>query len=401
MPIGYPIYVDEKYPDIAKQFVNPKEVHVGLQSEKETQFICKYCQKIFVDKVRNVTKRGTVTCISCREHGISYPEKFMCSLLDQLNIEFNLHYYSDWTNGYYYDFEFVYNNEKYIIETDGGLGHGHNGFKNTDIQKTILVDKEKDALAIANGYKIIRIDCYYPRIDCRFEYIKENAIKELSCLFNLENIDFDECNEYALGVLFYKIVDFYKNQSIYIDDICKEFHVGGSCVKNNLRNAMSMGILPHGYLHEHNIFKDIPVPVIKAFEDDSQRKQGRIMYCYDDAIAFDTIIALANHINVNPGTVSILLRDCDGRILGKHYCYYDDLPKDFDFKPINKPTVRNKPIYQYSKDKTKLIARYDNKSYLPPEFDYAHINKVCNNQRKSHKGFWWSYINIFETDVAQ
>mgnify|MGYP007057722369 CR=1 FL=1 len=94
MPIGHPIYVDEKYPEIAKQFVNPEEAHVGLQSEKETQFICKYCYEIFTDKIRNVTRRGTVTCVSCREHGISYPEKFMCSLLDQLNIKFNLHYYS-------------------------------------------------------------------------------------------------------------------------------------------------------------------------------------------------------------------------------------------------------------------------------------------------------------------
>lgn len=395
MPKGYIKYVDEVCPEIAKQFLHYEESHVGLQSQKETQFVCKCCSRIFTDKIANVTRRRSVTCIACRD-GISYPEKFVCNMLDQLHISFILHYYSDWTNGYYYDFEFIYNNKKYIIETDGGLGHGHNGFKNSDIQKTILIDAEKDKLAIDNGYNIIRIDCnYLNNLDGRYEYIKENIIKSLSYLFDLEKVDFDKCNEYALGSLFYEVIKFYKEESKYINDICKKFHLKKTCVCKYLKHAMKINLLPNEYLHDYDIFKNFPVPVIRAYKNEEARN-FKILYCYDDAIAFDSASALANYLNINPHSISTLIKNNNGKIFGKTYCYYKDLPEDFDYNPIKSQRIRNKQLYQYTKDKTKLINVYENKLYLPSEFDYSHVIQVCNGKRKSHKGFWWSYSNIFE-----
>ena len=395
MPKGFTKYVDIEYPHIAKQFIHPEESHVASSSSNEVEFACKCCSTVFTDTIRNVVLRGNAVCVYCRD-GISYPEKFMCNLLDQLNIDFELHYYDKWTNGYYYDFELKYNNIKYIIEMDGGLGHGHNVFKNANVKDTIIADQEKDLLAINNGYKIIRIDCFYNNnFDGRYKYVKENVIKELSGIFDLSKINFDKCNQYALGSLFYEIVNFYKNNSKYINDISKKFHLKKTSICKYLKHAMKIGLLPTEYLHENDRFKNIPVPVIRAYRDEEVRNT-KIIYCYDDAIAFDSVKAVSQYLNVSMQCISDQIRNFNGIILGKKYCYYDDLPNDFNFKPVKREKIRYKPIYQYTKDKKQLIERYENKTYLPPEFLYNSVIKVCNNTRKTYKGFWWSYINIFD-----
>jgi very-short-patch-repair endonuclease len=336
------------------------------------------------------------TCQFCRD-GVSYPEKFMCNVLEQLNIEFDFHYHSSWTKSYYYDFAFDYNGSKYIIEMDGGLGHGHVGFKNTDVTKSIEVDKEKDNLAIANGYKIIRIDCYYKNnLNTRYEHIKNNVVKELFSIFDLSKVDFDKCNEYALDSLFKKVIDFYKNDSKYMSDIYKKFHLKESCVRIYLKHAMKIGIIPFEYLHEYDRFKDFPVPVIRSFKDGEVRN-SKIIYCYDDSIAFDSVNTLSNFLNMAPTVVSNQLSKFNGYIFGKHYCYYNDLQNDFDFKPIKFPS-KYKSFYQYTLDKTKLIKKYENRSCLPPEFNVSRIYDVCNGKRNSHKGFWWSDYNIFQQE---
>lgn len=320
MPRGYTIYVDEEYPEIATQFLRQEEAHVGLQSTKRVDFVCKCCSKVFNDMIRNVVRRGSTTCATCRD-GVSYPEKFMSCLLDQLGIKFNLHYYANWTNGYYYDFEFEYNRQKFIIEMDGGLGHGHVGFKNADVQKSILVDKEKDDLALSNGYKIIRINCHYkPGYSERYEHVKNNVIKELRNLLTLESVDFEKCNSYALGSLFYEVINYYKNESKYINDITENFHLKKTCIRKYLKYAMSIGLLPYEYLHDFDRFKNFPVPVIMYYRAEEVRNT-KIVYCYDDAIAFDSVMAVSKYLNLTASSISIALSQYNGKILGKTYCF--------------------------------------------------------------------------------
>lgn len=397
MPKGYTKYVDEEFPELVKYFENKEDAHIGVSSNKKKNFICECCNKVFSESVRQVVNRNESICITCRD-GVSYPEKYMCSVLDQLNVKFDLHYHSEWTNKYFYDFAFSYKDKKYIIEMDGGLGHGHYGFHNCDVSKSIEEDKEKDKLATENGYKMIRIDCNYNNnYNGRFKHITENVIKKLGNIFNLENVDFDKCNEFALSSLFYKIVNYYKTESKYINDICNTFHLKETCVKKYLKHAMSIGLLPYEYLHNYDRFADFPVKVIHYFDDEKVRN-SKILYCYDDAIAFDSVKALSEYLGAHVKTIPTHINLYDGKIKGKRYCYYDDLPNDFDFKPIKSNKTRYKPIYQYSKDRKKLINKYENKLFLPPEFDYINVNRVCNGKRNSHKGFWWSNKNIFEKE---
>lgn len=127
-------YVDEKYPELIPLFKNREDAHNGVSSSKKIEFVCPCCNKIYVRSICDIVRSGRVPCVTCSD-GFSYPEKFMANVLSQLNIDFKYHVKEPWTQSYIYDFVFDYNNCKYIIETDGGLGHGHNEISDRTKQK--------------------------------------------------------------------------------------------------------------------------------------------------------------------------------------------------------------------------------------------------------------------------
>ena len=86
---------------------------------------------------------------------------------------------------------FFYNNKQYIVEMDGGLGHG---FYNCDAIRGIGLngkdlDEYKDKMALEHNIFVIRIDCFYTKMEDRFSYIK-NSIQnsELSNILIMINV---------------------------------------------------------------------------------------------------------------------------------------------------------------------------------------------------------------------
>ena len=133
-------------------------------------------------------------CNKCSD-GISYPEKFMMSLLDQLHIRYNYQYYPDWIDNKRYDFYLPDYN--CIIETHGGQ-HYEKNTRGRTLQEEQENDIIKEQTARNNGIKS------YIVIDCRkseLNWIKDSIIK--SCLLNMlnyneSNIDWIKCNMDAM-----------------------------------------------------------------------------------------------------------------------------------------------------------------------------------------------------------
>ena len=175
--------------------------------------ICTECGRI---KNKNISiggiyKNGTFGC-SCGD-GISMPNKTMFNVLEQLNIDFEAEYSPDWIKPKAYDF-YIPSIDK-IIEMDGGLGHGnkiHSKDGKTK-EETLGIDNYKDKLAKLHDIEVIRIDCNYPNMETRFEYIKQNLLnkKELNKYLNLNNIDWNKCNEYSLSNLVKVACEYKKN----------------------------------------------------------------------------------------------------------------------------------------------------------------------------------------------
>jgi len=151
--------------------------------------------------ISTIYRTHSIAC-TCGD-GVKYPNKFMRELLTQLDIIFEMEYNPEWIKPRRYDFYIPSLN--IIIEMDGGLGHGNsdNKMSGQTSNESQSIDDFKDKQAILYGIeKPIRIDCDYNHED-RFGYIKNSVLtnNKLNTILDLNKIDFDKCNEFALSNL--------------------------------------------------------------------------------------------------------------------------------------------------------------------------------------------------------
>ena len=210
---------------------------------------CKDCGKILYKKISDIHRAGAVAC-SCGD-GISYPEKFVESVLIQCNLNYitqltKVDY--KWCSDYKYDF-FIKNNT--IIET-----HGIQHYQNTTRKKTrslsdeILNDKIKQELALANGIEeYIAIDCRYSNL----EFIKNNILNSrLAELHDLSNIDWNKAGEYAMSNLSKKACDLWNEggEDISVIKIGEIMHLNSRTIRNWLNKWAKIGLCTYNSTEE-------------------------------------------------------------------------------------------------------------------------------------------------------
>ena len=180
-------------------------------SNKKIGVICEKCgnkknisiSDMFIDK--------SISC-TCGD-GLSYPEKFMISVLNQLNIDFTPQLNKTtfkWCDKYRYDFYLPRYNA--IIETHGMQHYKEKcpNSKFTSLKEQESIDKFKETLALCNGInKYIIIDCRYSEL----EWIKTNIQNsELVNILDLSNIDWLRCEKSALPNLIKEVCDYWNNK---------------------------------------------------------------------------------------------------------------------------------------------------------------------------------------------
>lgn len=236
------------HPEIAKLFWNIEDTHkYKYASNKRADFKCTNCGRKVENKIIwNVFKHG-VPCI-CSD-GISYPEKFMYSVLTQLNIKFEIHKIFEWskninTNDHNLNgtkiYDFYLNDINIIIETFG-MQHFKVTFE-TAGGRTLEIEQENDKLKKSLAEKN-QIDCF--PIDCRYsnmKFIKKNIEESiLNELFDLSKIDWLKCHEFACNSLVIKVCELYLKE-IEIYEICKETGFSYCTVINYLKQGKVLGL---------------------------------------------------------------------------------------------------------------------------------------------------------------
>lgn len=156
----------------------------------EKYYVCE-CLKCHEKTIilENVLAKGRGSCYAC-SNSRSFPAKFIYWFLKQLNVEFETEYSPEWSGRCRYDFSFLYEGKRYIIEADG-LDHYSERTRNdktfSEIKET---DKFKDEMAHSHDCSVIRIDCRYSNKD----YIVNSIMNSpLNSMFDLPNIDWDYC----------------------------------------------------------------------------------------------------------------------------------------------------------------------------------------------------------------
>jgi hypothetical protein len=204
-------------------------------------FKCIDCGKIRTKKIA-ISTLYTSRSISCEcSDKTSYPEKFFSSFLNQLHIPFEREFTFV---GYKYRYDFIiYSIKKdrlFIVETDGGLGHGNISWSQ-DIQESrnlFLRDMDKTILALKYNIPVIRIDCFQSDKD----YISNNIINndELKGYIDIVDIDWDECDKFALKNVVKEICTEF-NTINDIDYLSKKYKIHPATIKTYIKKGEKYG----------------------------------------------------------------------------------------------------------------------------------------------------------------
>ncbi len=229
-------------PDVAKLLANPEDGYKYTQySNKKVNWKCPDCGYIMKNKKICHISYYHFSCLICGD-GVSYPEKFITSILNQLNIEYEKEKEFKWCKNRRYDF---YLSDYNIIIEGHGLQHYKPEFERINNKKirTFLEeqnnDKYKQEKAKENKINnYIIIDCRYSEI----EWLKNNIINsKLNDLFDLSNIDWLKCHEYACNS-FVKTACEYWNNGIHNTKkigLLMKLHYG--TVRDYLKQGFKLG----------------------------------------------------------------------------------------------------------------------------------------------------------------
>jgi len=208
-------------------------------SDKSIIPICPDCGNI-KDKLMSINTIYNEHSIGCKYCGdnYSYPNKFGLNLLEQLNIEFEYEFSPDWIKPRRYDFYFELNDKKYILEMDGNFHYTDNLMNGDSVDEVIIIDKYKDNSAKEHNIIVIRIDCRESDLD----YIKNNILySKLNDLFDLSNINWLKCEEFALSNLCKKVCEIKNNNfNISTYDISKILKINRGVVIKYLKKGSKL-----------------------------------------------------------------------------------------------------------------------------------------------------------------
>ena len=384
-------YLDEDFPNLVEYFIDKSLVHKSSLSKTKVEVICPCCKKIHLRTIRTIYSCGNTYCSMCNDN-YSFPERFMSAVLDNLNIKYKYQFTDSWTEQYKYDFLIFIGDMYYIVELDGGLGHGHDrGLDRRTSEETKEIDNIKDDLACKNNYRVIRINCDYEN-ENRFEFIKNNIINsELSNFIDFSSVNWNMCFQQACSSRYSKALKFYKSGCKYLDDISKEVGLASATIKKFLLHMMEVGIIQCEPLYRSNPIPNLPVPVIA----DKKYYGGAStpVYCYEDAIYFRTMQDADDYYNFPRFKIRNSISSYNGYCKGKHFTKFKDLPKDFDFKPkfFSDDKYRDHAYCQWTLD-GELKNIYVNKKNLPNEFKYLSIQRVINDTFNTAYGYKWSIL---------
>lgn len=291
-------------------------------SSKKSWFICPDCKEEKEMYLNNFIKYG-LGCKKCSD-GISYPEKFINSLLNQLNINYITQLSKsnfNWCSSYRYD---VFLPTKNIIVEIHGLQHyNYSGFKNS-LDEEQKNDKAKKKLAFSNGFN----DTNYIILDARYselEYIKNSIINsnllEL-LMFKENNIDWLKCHEFALCNYVKIICDMWnKTERNNIKEIIDITKLSYKTILNYLKSGAKCGWCVYD----------------SGIEMDNKNKRiMKSVYCVELKKMFESTKSASLKLNICAPNITDC---CNGRqkTAGKlqdgtklHWMYYEDYLRELE-----------------------------------------------------------------------
>lgn len=241
------------HPHLVQYFANPLESKtLKAGNNKLINMKCPYCGLEKRMKPNDLVNQG-FGCQKCSD-SISYPERFIGSLLTTLNIIYQKQFTLD-DNKSKYDFYIPSTN--LIIET-----HGMQHYKETfyrvggrSLEEEIINDTYKKELALSKGYKYVVLDCRYSTL----KWIKNSILKsELKNFIELHKIPWEEIAKRSESSLLIQVCEHYEKKGGSLRELSLHFHLGKTTIKRYLERGNEIGLcnwkpLPNGQLQKKPI----------------------------------------------------------------------------------------------------------------------------------------------------
>ena len=338
-------------------------------SGKKFNFICPNCKIVKRNKVPiyQVVKEKGIKCHLCNDN-FSYPNKFAYNLfcfLEELNIILNYEceYSPKWARPYRYDNYFIYNNQEYIIEFDGSLGHGNKIFGENINKKDIEGlnrDLKKNELAKENNCILIRVDVNGKESD--FKHLKDECINNVVFLKDfIDKINWEEIEVRCQKNIYSEINNYYMDTHESVSQIAKKFKVSIPCVLYILKTYSKLNL--NDYKTFLCKYKEKYKKVIEMNNNGLSVNQIEI----ETGIQSQSIIKYLKRAEVNGEAI---------------YTPYTNKKK------VN---VYKDGVYIKTYESISKLSR-DSKNDLGVNLDISEISYVCNGKNKQAKGYTFSFV---------
>ena len=336
---------------------------------------CPDCGKEKKIRISSIYNYKSICC-PCGD-GKSYPEKFVMNILEQLNIDFETEYSPKWIKPKRYDF--YIKGVSCIIETHGEQHYkaiSRKGKRVRTLKQEQTNDKYKKEIALKNGVE------YYITLDCRessLEWIKNSILNsDLAELFDLSNINWLKCSEFANKNIVKEVCDYWNNkgESETITDLGRIFKLDISTIINYLNKGRKLGWCDY-----------------KCKKENINNKMKEVCEYWNNKKDSESMNDLFQKLGINRNTIRNYLKK--GTKLG--WCEYN--PKEEIKKAGSKFGGYNAKKVEIFKDGQSLgifssCAELERQSekLLGIKLGNSVISRVCNNKASQYKGFTFKYV---------
>lgn len=334
-----------------------------VQSNEYVDILCPDCGKNKHIKICNLYHRGFRCACNSKT---SYPNRFVYSVLEQLEINFEAEYGRDWSDGRRYD---IANEElSLIVENHGPQHYEDNFYKNRTLEEEQKNDAYKYRLAKENGFEnYVVLDCRKSEIQWIKDAIMSSALPELFD-FTENDIDWDLAGRNAVKNIVKEVCEEWeKAQSYDYSIVGDKFHISRSTVQDYLVIGAK-----YGWCSYNSNWRD------------------RGVYCFQ----FDKEWSRSSDASRETGVCnSDILGCCKKRIgyAGLHPETGEELiwcfPEDKETYTPRANKSRKPVVCIETMKKYKSTAEAAKDIGVSPGV----VSAVCRNMRKTAGGYHWSY----------
>ena len=293
------------HPEIVKYFVNKGDALKYSIGTTELIFIkCETCGNEKLILPRSFVRCG-LGCPKCSDG--RYPEKFIFSLLDQLEVDFVVQLSKktlSWCKKYKYDN--YLKSENCIIETHGGQHYKEAKNWKMSLSEIQDNDKNKKQLAIQNSIaNYVVLDCRKSELGWIKNSIMSSIIPQL-LNFKKTDIDWLKCHEYGCSSLIKEACELWDSGIRSTIEIADEFKIHRQTIIRYLKQGAELGWCDYDPKKEQR--------------KNGQKPQGhgnKQVICLTTGEIFESQADAGRKYNVDQGNICVC---CKGKLksCGKH-----------------------------------------------------------------------------------